>query len=71
MDTVVGIIIIILGLILLVFRARISQRAVEDWARFFPRVKIHKFTYDFFLWVGGVASLIAGTMILLGFFARR
>jgi predicted nuclease of restriction endonuclease-like RecB superfamily len=68
MNTFAGIFFLFFGLILLLFRARLSRRAMEDWARVFPRVKVQKFMYDAFALVGGFAFVITGAAILLGLF---
>lgn len=66
MNRLEGIILFVFGLFLLLFRSRISRRAMEDWARYFPRVKVSKSIYDYFLLIGGLAFAATGIMIMLG-----
>lgn len=71
MNALSGTLFLLFGLFLLVYRERISRRAVEDWSRTFPRVRIRKWIYDAFATLGGVGFVTAGILMLLGVIGPR
>ncbi len=71
MNELAGAFFLLFGLSVLVFRARISRRAIEDWARAFPRVRVRKSIYDVSAIVGGIGFVAVGVMMLLGIIRPR
>ena len=65
-DIIGGIFFTAFGLILFIFRNRLSDIAIVKWYESYPQKKIFEKGYIYFFTFGGIAFLIFGILLLLG-----